>query len=51
MLENENTSSNNSESSKNDENMVVELSEKVMTDEIISKKHELNIKNKEELDK
>ena len=50
MLENENTSSNNSESSKNDENMVVELSE-VMTDEIISKKHELNIKNKEELDK
>ena len=50
MLENENTSSNNSESSKNDENMVVELSEKIMTDEIISKKHELNIKNKE-LDK
>ena len=36
MLENENTSSNNSESSKNDENMVVELSE-VMTDEIIKK--------------
>lgn len=46
----ENNSENNSSNNKTEENKVVELSE-MLTDEIVSKRHEYNIKDKKELDK
>ena len=48
-LENEG-STTSSDSSKNDDSIVVELNN-TMTDEIVTKRHEFNIKNQKELDK
>ena len=50
ILENEGSTTTSSDSSKNDDSIVVELNN-TMSDEIVTKRHEFNIKNKKELDK